>query len=165
MESALWQHAVGKVGPYAGRDRNMFKYQVVKELIDMQVKDLLAATDGRIKESSVASSAEVKKNKEYFIGFSAGMKKERDQLQAMLNTKLYHHWRVERMTAKARRILQDLFEVYLKDPKQLPYSVYPREVKFTLAQQHDIIGNYIASMTDRFAIDEHKRLFDPYQKV
>jgi len=57
------------------------------------------------------------------------------------------------------------FDVYLRNPKQLPYSVYPRDQEFSRPQQYAIICNYIASMTDRFALDEHKRLFDPYQKV
>ena len=165
MDSALWQTAIAKVGTVVGGDRQMFKYQVVKELIDMQVKDLLAATDERIKNSGVTTAADVKSAKEYLVGFSTKMKKERDQLQNMLNAKLYHHWRVERMTYKAKRLLGDLFRVYMENPKQLPYEIYPRDVKFTDAQKHELIGNYIASMTDRFAIDEHKRLFDPYQKV
>lgn len=166
MESKLWQQAIMKVGGHAsGGDRQMFKYQVVKELIDMQVKDLLAATYERLKKFNFASSSEVRKSKEYVVGFSPAMKAQRDELQTMLNTKLYHHWRVERMTFKAKRVLSDLFKVYLDNPKQLPYTIYPREVKFTEAQKYELIGNYIASMTDRFAIDEHKRLFDPYQKV
>jgi len=166
MESSLWQRAIKKVGPGAATgDRQMFKYQVVKELIDMQVKDLLAATDARLKELDFRSSADVRKSKEYVVGFSPTMQSQRDQMQGMLNIKLYHHWRVERMTFKAKRILGDLFKVYLDNPKQLPYAIYPRDVKFTDAQKYELIGNYIASMTDRFAIDEHKRLFDPYQKV
>ena len=143
----------------------MFKYQIVKVLNDMEVKDLLAATDDRLHESFFKSAEDVKICKEIVVGFSKQMASERDYLQQMLNEKLYHHWRVERMTAKARRVIQDLFEVYLKNPKQLPYQVYPRQKEFSEAQQYEIIGNYIASMTDRFALDEHKRLFDPYQKV
>ncbi len=166
MSSALWQKAVKKIGGQGAQsNREMFRYQVVKELIDMQVKDLLAATDAKLKEFNFKSAAEVKKSKEYAVGFSKTMKEERDFLQGLLNEKLYHHWRVERMTFKARRILTDLFEVYLKNPMQLPYAIYPRDVKFTESQKYELIGNYIASMTDRFAIDEHKRLFDPYQKV
>mgnify|MGYP003394178930 CR=1 FL=1 len=165
MDSVLWQKAIKKVGANVSTDRQMFRYQVVKELIDMQVKNLLAATNDRLKELNFTSAADVKKRKEYVVGFSAEMKKERDQLQGTLNTRLYHHWRVERMTFKAKRVLGDLFKVYLDNPKQLPYTIYPRDVKFTDAQKYELIGNYIASMTDRFAIDEHKRLFDPYQKV
>lgn len=169
MESQLWQRAIKKVGqtatPGLQAERQMFKYQVVKELIDMQVKDLLAATYARLQELKFNSADEVKKSKESVVGFSPLMRTQRDQLQSMLNTKLYHHWRVERMTFKAKRLIGDLFKVYLENPKQLPYSIYPRDIKFTDAQKYELIGNYIASMTDRFAVDEHKRLFDPYQRV
>lgn len=165
MDSVLWQKAVDKIGDSKGKDPLMFKYQVVKELIDMQVKDLLISTDVRLKKIGFQSSDEVKACKQKVIGFSASMAKQRDVLQQTLNEKLYHHWRVERMTTKARRVIEDLFEVYLKNPKQLPYNIYPRQNKFLKAQKFEIIGNYIASMTDRFALDEHKRLFEPYQKV
>jgi dGTPase len=166
MESTLWQKAVGKVGGQGDRNnRDMFRYQVVKELIDMQVKDLLSATYKRLVALKFTSAQDVKSRKDYVVGFSPAMHKEREFLQQLLNEKLYHHWRVERMTTKARRIIRDLFDVYLKNPKQLPYSVYARDKKFTTPQKYAIICNYIASMTDRFALDEHKRLFDPYQKV
>lgn len=164
-DSALWRRTMAMVGARGPQDRQMFRYQMVKELIDAQVKDLLAATDQRLKSLAFKSSVDVKNSKEYVVGFSPAMKAERDELQSMLNAKLYHHWRVERMTFKARRILGDLFRVYADNPKQLPYDIYPRDVKFNEAQKYELIGNYIASMTDRFAIDEHKRLFDPYQKV
>jgi len=166
MGSVLWQKAVGKISaPAAGHNRDIFRYQVVKELIDMQVKDLLKATYERLVALDFKSSEEVRKHKEYVVGFSQSMHQEREYLQQLLNEKLYHHWRVERMTTKARRIIRDLFEVYLKNPKQLPYAVYARDKKFTTCEKYAIICNYIASMTDRFALDEHKRLFDPYQKV
>jgi dGTPase len=160
MESSLWQQAVKRIGTGDQKhNKDMFKYQIVKELIDMQVKDLLKGTDARLKERDFKSSQEVKKSKDYVVGFSKPMHQDREFLQQLLNEKLYHHWKVERMTAKARRIVNDLFEVYLKNPKQLPYHIYPREIKFTEAQKYEIIGNYIASMTDRFALDEHKRSF------
>lgn len=166
LESSLWQKAVKKIGNEARHaDPQMFKYQIVKELIDMQVRDLLTATDERLKKLNFKSSNEVKTHKEPVIGFSSQMASERDSLQQMLNEKLYHHWRVERMTTKAKRVIRDLFDVYIKNPKQLPYNIYSRKEKFSEAQKYEIIGNYIASMTDRFALDEHKRLFDPYQKV
>jgi len=166
MDSVLWQKAVEKVGvPAPQHNRDMFKYQVVKELIDRQVKDLLAATYERLLKLKLGSAQDVKRRRDYVVAFSAEMHQEREYLQQLLNKKLYHHWRVERMTAKARRIIRDLFDVYLRNPKQLPYSVYPRDQEFSRPQQYAIICNYIASMTDRFALDEHKRLFDPYQKV
>jgi dGTPase len=159
MESLLWQKAVNRIGVTKKNNKEMFKYQVVKELIDMQVKDLLTATYARLKERNFKSAQEVKKSKEHVVGFSKTMHQDRELLQELLNEKLYHHWRVERMTAKARRIVHDLFEIYLKNPKQLPYNIYPRNIKFTEPQKYEIISNYIASMTDRFALDDHKRFF------
>jgi dGTPase len=166
MDSALWQKAVGGIGGQKdAHNRDMFRYQAVKELIDRQVKDLLKATYGRLAALKFKSAQDVKNHKGYVVGFSRAMHQQREFLQQLLNEKLYHHWRVERMTAKARRIIRDLFDVYLRNPKQLPYDVYARDKKFSTAQKYAIICNYIASMTDRFALDEHKRLFDPYQKV
>lgn len=166
MKSLLWQKAVRNIDDSSSlRNRDMFRYQVVKELIDMQVKDLLEATYQQLQKHNFPSAEAVKRHGGYVVGFSPLMHQEREYLQQLVNDKLYHHWRVERMTAKASRIIRDLFTVYLRNPKQLPYAVYPRDCEFSQAQRYAIICNYIASMTDRFALDEHKRFFDPYQKV
>ncbi|HLD69792.1 MAG TPA: deoxyguanosinetriphosphate triphosphohydrolase [Candidatus Omnitrophota bacterium] len=165
-ESELWQRVFKKIsGTLRHPDRQMLKYQIVKEMIDLQAKDLLNASDERLNQSSFKSSADVKKCKKPVIGFSKQMACERNQLQELLNAKLYHHHRVERMTFKAKRIIEDLFNVYKKNPTQLAYSVYERNKKYTPKAEYEIICNYIAGMTDRFALDEHKKLFDPYEKV
>ena len=143
----------------------MLKYQIVKFLIDLQTKDLLKFSDQTLKSLHFQSSRDVKKHSKPVIGFSPTMSQERNSLQQLLNEKLYHHFRVERMTQKAKRIIQDLFNVYEINPNQLPYSVYQRGMSYNQETKYRIICNHIASMTDRFALDEHKRLFDPYQKV
>lgn len=171
QESALWQKVYKKIGSVlANRDKEMLKYQIVKALIDMQVKDLLAFSDERLRELNFRSSEEVKKYNvqnpdETVIDFSPSLKAERGILQELLNKKFYHHFRVERMTDKARRVIHDLFRIYKNTPNQLPYSVYQREKDYSPTAINKLICNYIASMTDRFALDEHKKLFDPYQKV
>ncbi len=177
MQSELWKKAVEKIGgvPKTG-NQEMFKYQVVKMLIDMQVKDFLEATEGRINNFSFKNSKEVKeynsrlsrdakKSAEPIIGFSKTMAEERNYLQSILNEKLYHHYRVERMTTKARRILRSIFEVYADNPMQLPYNIFQRNRKYSKSALYELICDYIASMTDRFALDEFKKLFEPYQKV
>ncbi len=165
-ESLLWQNALRKVKETLNTsDQEMLKYQIVKELIDRQVKDLLTASSERLRKADFKSSQEVKKHKSRLIDFSPEMASERNHLQELLSKKFYHHYRVERMTTKARRIIDDLFEVYKNNPKQLPYSVYRRDQRHSEAEQYEVICNYIASMTDRHALDEHKRFFDPYEKV
>lgn len=167
----LWVKAYGRVDPaLEARDNQMFKYQIVKALIDIQMKDLLVASAERLKKLKFSSSLEVKDYnlkhpQDSVIDFSPAIRDEREHLQNLLNKKLYHHYRVVRMTDKARRIIHDLFEVYKENPTQLPYSVYQRDKQYTDIEKYELIGNYIASMTDRFALDEHKKLFDPYQKV
>lgn len=166
IESHLWQKALKNIeGSIDYDDHEMLRYQVVKQLIDMQIKDLLETTDKRLKKLNIKSSQDIKDYKGTTIGFSKTMAAERNYLQDLLNKKLYHHSRVIRMTSKAKRIINDLFEAYQKEPNQLPYSAYPRDVKYTKKEKYEAICNYIASMTDRFALDEHKKLFDPYTKV
>lgn len=167
-ESALWNKAMTKVG--RNQNRQMMKYQLVKTIIDMQIRDLLAASYKNLKEKDFATSEDVKKfnlaNPEAaVIAFSEEMHEERKELQKLLQEKLYNHYRVVRMTEKANRIINEIFNVYVDNPEQLPYDVYQRNRKYSKKKIFKIICNYVASMTDRFALDEHKKLFNPYQKV
>jgi dGTPase len=170
-ESGLWQKACQHVDPLLeANDREMFKYQIVKALIDMQMKDLLTFSNARLEEKNFRSAKDVKDfhcahPQEIIIGFSPGLKKERDELQSLLNNKFYRHSRVLRMTAKAKRIINDLFKVYMETPEQLPEKIFNRGAKHSRNEKYQIICDYIASMTDRSAIDEHKKLFNPYEKV
>ncbi len=169
--SQLWQKAYQKINASIGTyDREVFKYQIVKALIDMQMKDLLACSDQNLMKLGFTSSEEVKKytqthTKEMVIGFSSEMASERNDLQKLLLNKFYNHHRILRMTNKAKRIITDLFNVYKKDTKQIPEEIYPRNGDIEDIGQDQIICNCIASMTDRYAINEHKKLFDTYEKV
>jgi len=166
MESVLWRRVLkDNTEALKTSDREMLKYQIVKSLIDQQVKDLLKTSDAKIKKEKVKSTRQVKGLKKRLITFSDQMARERDELQGLLNEKLYHHYRVERMTSKAKRIITDLFEAYEKNLKQLPYATYDRNKKYSQQEKYEVICNHIAGMTDRSALDEHKRLFNPYEKV
>ena len=166
IDSTLWQEALKNVSHSSGgENKEMLKYQIVKELIDMQAKDLLFNSDQVLNASKIRSASDVKKMKKSLIGFSRTMARQRAELQGLVHEKFYHHFRVERMTSKAKRIIRDLFEVYQENPRQLPPHVYQRNKTFDKKTRNTIICNYIASMTDRFASDDHKRLFSPYEKV
>jgi len=164
--SALWRRVrekIEKTSPVENPE--IIKYQIVKELIDTQAQDLLSHSEKVLTEVNPKSADEVKKMKKSLIGFSEKMTSERDELQRLVHDKFYRHNRVLRMTSKAKRIIGDLFQVYKDAPDQLPYEVYDRRHNNTKKEKLEIICNYIADMTDRFALDEHKRLFDPYEKV
>ncbi|MBF0532461.1 MAG: deoxyguanosinetriphosphate triphosphohydrolase [Candidatus Omnitrophica bacterium] len=166
--SGLWQQARRRVDGVT--NDVMRKYQLVKFLIDAQVRDLLDFSSSHLRERNFRSAAEAQRwhlarPRDAAIGFSPAMKSDVQFLQEILLEKLYHHYRVERMTSKAKRIIQDLFDVYLENPKQLPYHVYERAKNYSRTEVYQVICGYIAGMTDRFALDEHKKLFNPYQKV
>lgn len=165
-ESSLWQKALTRIGGTKNfTNRDMLKYQVVKALIDMQITDLLQFTDQRLKKFAFCSADEVKKYNKDVVSFSPQMFSERVFLQNLLNQKLYHHYRVVRMTSKAQRIIDDLFAVYLKEPHQLSPNIYSRSKVYSKVAKYEIICNYIASMTDRYALEEHKKFFNPYALV
>ncbi len=167
-ENELWLKALKRVQKTS--NKKMMKYQIVKTLIDLQIRDLLATSYKQLKAKDFQSSEEVKKfhnahPRAAVVGFSDEMTAQRKALQELLHDKLYNHYRVVRMTEKANRIINEIFDVYCKNPKQLPYNVYQRKKKYPEKTKYKVICNYIASMTDRFALDEHKKLFNPYQKV
>ena len=83
-------------------------------------------------------------------------------LKSFLFKNLYSHYKVERMRIKAERFLNMLFENYLQNPTLLPTSY---QAKYSQCGRERVVCDYIAGMTDRYALDEYKRLFEPYERV
>lgn len=130
-------------------------HETVRRIIDAQVTDLLAETEQRIAALGIETPEDVARAP-MLVGFSSEMTKENNQLKQFLRENLYRHFQVVRMTGKARRIIRDLFAAFLADPRLLP----PQYQKY--AEREGVprtIADYIAGMTDRYAIKEHRRLF------
>lgn len=159
----LWEEAKLFIDKkYPRIDPRLRKYQIIRYLINLQVSDLIEETEERLKDLNLKSSEEVRDLKEKVITFSKSMLEKRRPLREFLLRNLYHHYRVIRMSSKAKRFIQDLFNVYLSRPEQLPPST---QKKFKKEDIRRVICDYIAGMTDRFCLDEYKKLFDPYEKV
>jgi dGTPase len=96
--------------------------------------------------------------------FSGAVADEVRELKAIMNEKLYHHYRVSRMTEKAGRVLTQLFQTYMAEPRQIPAHTLTRGERDgePIAR---VVADYIAGMTDRFALDEYRKLFDPDERV
>ena len=124
--------------------------------------DLIQESEKRIKDSGIKSVDDVRKSSVRYIDLSDKTNELRTPLREFLHKNLYRHYSVVRMNDKAKRFLTDLFNVYLNRPEQLPLDI---QQKLTADDKHRIICDYIAGMTDRFALDEYKKLFDPYEKV
>lgn len=147
---------------YAKIDANKKKYLAIRSLIDIQVTDLIKETEERLVRSKIKSSEDAKKTSKKIVAFSKEISDLRKPLRAFLMNKLYNHYRVIRMSAKAKRIISDLFKIYANKPEQLPQETQKRILSDGVIRG---VSDYIAGMTDRYALDEYKKLFDPYEKV
>jgi dGTPase len=147
---------------YVKIDAGKRKYLIIRSLIDMQVTDLIRETKKNINDLNLASYADVKKTDKKVVAFSKEILSLRRPLREFLMENLYRHYRVVRMSTKAKRFIQELFRVYLDDPMQLPHEAQKRIAKDGVRRA---VCDYIAGMTDRYALDEYKKLFDPYEKV
>lgn len=139
-----------------------WQYMIVRRMINLQVSDVVQATLTNLGKEKIDSLAAVRQAKTDLIGFSAELQRLNDELRLYLFEHMYRHYRLIRMADKARRIITALFEVYQQDLNQIPPSFRRR---FPDEKPYQIIADYIAGMTDRFAILEYKKLFDPLERV
>jgi dGTPase len=138
------------------------KYQIIRSLINSQVTDVITTTESNIKRLRVRTPADVGKAPERIVTFSADMRKSRAPMRNFLIDNLYRHYRVVRMANKAYRFIESLFNIYLDKPEQLPPGTQSRLKK---EGEYRVICDYIAGMTDRYALDEYKKFFEPYERV
>ena len=138
------------------------KYLIIRGLIDLQVTDLITHTQEKLARLKIRKYADLQKINYKLVGFSPELKELRKPLRQFLMQKLYHHYRVVRMSVKAKRFIRELFLEYLSRPQQLPVEIGRRVAKEGVQR---VVCDYIAGMTDRYALDEYKKLFNPYEKV
>jgi dGTPase len=141
---------------------DILKYQTIRSLINDQVSDVIRQTESNIKRLRIKDTRDVKRTSERIVTFSSPMKLLREPMRDFLVKNLYHHYRVVRMSNKAYRFMTSLFNVYLDKPEQLPPTTQSR---LNQEEKHRVICDYIAGMTDRYALDEYKKFFEPYERV
>ena len=159
----IWEKINRKIDQkYANIDSNLRKYLIIRGLIDLQVTDLIRQTRENIARFKIKKYADLAKIDGRIVAFSSQIGDLRKPLRRFLMQRLYHHYRVVRMSIKAKRFIRELFCEYLRCPAQLP-----SEVQLRIAKEgpRRVVCDYIAGMTDRYALDEYKKLFNPYEKV
>jgi dGTPase len=139
------------------------KYQTIRRVLSAFINDIQDETARRIEEFGINSLTDVRERGEEIVALSDGMKKETRVLLDALFKGLYQHYRVERMAQKSDKVLRDLFRTYLDNPWILPPTLAKLIDKDGLAHLH--VCDYIAGMTDRFALQEHAKLFNPQERV
>ena len=144
------------------KGRRLVRHETIRRIIDRCVNDLIETTLLSLEDARVSSVEDVRKAGRRLVSYSVEMTGMVRELKAFLLENLYRHYRVVRMGDKAGRILRDLFHSYTGEPLQLPPRFQARIEKDGLPR---VVCDYIAGMTDRFALDEHRKLFDPLVKV
>jgi dGTPase len=145
---------------YPDLDDRMVTYEAVRRLIGLWINDLLGETRARVKRYKPKSAADVRAMDASLIAFSEGLEAPQRALRAFLHARMYKHYRVNRMRSKAKRVLADLFDVFLREPQTLPPPWNGLADPGNDAQRARVVCDYIAGMTDTFALEEHRRLFD-----
>ncbi|MEO3430307.1 deoxyguanosinetriphosphate triphosphohydrolase [Pelagibius sp. CAU 1746] len=135
-------------------------HETIRRVIDHMVSDLLAETRRRIAETRPASAAAVRALAAPLVAFSDEMRQNDRALRSFLFARMYRHYKVNRMTTKAKRVVRELFEHYLARPDCLPDEWQAAARDLAEPERARLVADYIAGMTDRYALDEHVKNFD-----
>ena len=149
---------------YPGASNQIRRYQGVRRMINSFVQDLIDSTERRIQKEGIETTDDVRRHMPKLVEHGNLIASEVAELKTILLERLYRHHRVLRMAAKADRIMTGLFEAYMDEPRQMPPHVAER-IRRGDQELARVVADYIAGMTDRFALEEYKKLFDPYEKV
>ena len=140
-------------------------HEIIRRMINTQAVDLIEASNRRIEAVKPETIDDVRAHSEPLIGFSDEMAEHNRLLKRFLREHLYRHYRVHRMTKKAKRILVALFDAYFEDPRIMPHhtqlTVAKGEAQAGTAGRARCIADYVAGMTDRYAILEYERIYNP----
>ncbi len=146
-------------GDYPDLENTLVVYEAVRRLIGVWINDLVGETQRRIKEHKPESAADVRAMERPLVAFSDELQEQQMALRGFLHERMYKHYKVNRMRSQAKRILSDLFDVFFDEPDTLPPPWRADANAASDTGRARLVCDYIAGMTDNYAIDEHKRLF------
>jgi dGTPase len=161
-EIPFWNDWCKLTGECQDRFNDLMRHRFIRWLVGRQVTDFVTATDARLGELKIDSVEALRAQGKPVVIFSEEMERKNRILKDYLMGNFYQYYRVARMASKAERVLEELFDSYLNDPRVLPSSVRDRMNDQPPAR---VVCDYIAGMTDRYALQEHQRLFDPETQV
>ena len=140
------------------KDQSRFNYEVVRGLIKIMIDDLIENTKKNLKRYKINSYFDVLDSKEKLVTFSDFIANQELLLKNFLKINMYEHGRVKRMTIKAKKIIADLFDLFIKEPSLLPINWRGDSE----SKQFVMVCDYISGMTVKYAITMHKKFFDLY---
>ena len=165
-ETKLFKNLYSQVEKdYPKLDNKRTIYEIVRRMIDEQIKDLIAQSSQQILKAQPQSVADIRQHDGSLINFGEEMLEMHLELKRFLRENLYRHYRVHRMSHKAGNVITQLFQAMMNDLRLMPpeyrEKAQQQEEKLGESGRARIVSDYIAGMTDRYAIKEYKRIFDP----
>jgi dGTPase len=150
---------------YGDIEEQRLIHESIRRMIHAMVLDVLAETRARLAGNRIASVGDVRALGRPLVAFSGGMEAQVRALKEFLRANMYRHWRVNRMTSKARRVVKALFAFFLAEPECLPTEWQKLAGKPGARKTAETVADFIAGMTDRFAIDEYERVFNAKERT
>ena len=144
---------------WPGLDARLIRLEAVRRMIGAMVEDVIAETARNVERHNIRDPEDVRGMDRALVAFSPEMAADLGNLRLFLTERMYRHWRVNRTRSQARRILADMFQLFLAQPDVLPPEWFARVTEGDHLARARGVCDYIAGMTDRFAIEEHRRLF------
>lgn len=138
----------------------MIRLEAVRRMIGVMVEDVLAETEQRLADDNIRSVEDVRTARRTLVQFSDPMMAELGVLRRFLFERMYRHYRVNRTRSQARRILADMFQLFMAEPEVMPTEWGELAATGDLQKRARAVCDYIAGMTDRYAIEEHRKLFN-----
>jgi dGTPase len=136
------------------------RHEMLRRVINDMVTDLITETGKRLAKLDPDSPDAIRRHKQRVVGFSPAMADANQAIKDFLFARMYRHWRVNRMSTKAMRLTEDLFRLLHTDPTLLPDDWRARAGEGGMQRSAATVADYVAGMTDRYAMDEHRRLTD-----
>jgi dGTPase len=136
------------------------RHEMLRRVINAMVNDLITESGARLAKLAPDSADAIRRHKQRVISFSAPMADANQAIKDFLFARMYRHWRVNRMAAKAKKLTEELFRLFHANPSMLPDDWRARAGEGGTARAAATVADYVAGMTDRYAMDEHRRLTD-----
>lgn len=154
----LWELLLNDLGDGQDVLEDLARHRIIRRLIGMEVADLVETTNELINKSRISSVDELQRLSYNVVCFSEMMSRRNHQLKDFLYKNLYRHYRVIRMAVKADNIITKLFNAYCAEPAMLPDNI---QIMIREKGLQQTVCDYIAGMTDRYAIEEYQKIFEP----
>jgi dGTPase len=153
-------HLKSVAADFPGCEPRILRLEAVRRMIGAMVDDVLAETGRRAAATGVATPEDVRGLDHALVAFSRDMVEDLAALRGFLLQRMYRYWKVNRSRSQARRMLAEMFRLFMAEPEVLPTEWRLRAEGKVDAARARVVCDYVAGMTDRYAIEEHRKLFN-----